>query len=95
MSDRFYREAPRSLDGAAARLMAITPEDMPPDTDDLGALLDLAQERHGFATRAEVWRMVGIEPKDGRAFLTRNAGRVNWPLWFTLRHAAFGKGEGR
>lgn len=72
-----------------ARIRAMTIADMPPEPDDLGLLLDLAQTRHNHPSRNAVWRAIGIDPRAGRSYLTRNADKVTWPIFKTLRDLAF------
>jgi hypothetical protein len=71
-----------------AQIADLQIRDMPPSPDQLGLMLDLAQANKNLASRADVWRAIGIHPKDGRAFLTHRNERCNWPVWFTLRHLA-------
>ncbi len=73
---------------AHARLMACRIEDMPPAVEDLSLLIDVIAMRHGCSARADAWRLVGINPNRGRSLLGQNAGAIDWPIWFTCRHAA-------
>ena len=72
------------------RIMAYTPDSMPPPTDDLALLVDTIAMRHGLTSRADAWRKAGINPERGRGLLGRNAQAVDWPLWFTCRSYAIG-----
>lgn len=72
------------------RLMAVSIEDMPAPADDLALLIDTICMRHGLSSRAEAWRSVGINPNRGRELFARNAGAIDWPIWFTVRQAALG-----
>lgn len=74
----------------ARRLMSIGIEDMPPDADDLAVMVDAIAFRHGYTTRAEAWRSIGVSPDTGRGLLGKQSGRVDWPIWYTLRAAALG-----
>lgn len=76
---------------AIVRLEAAGIEDMPPDTSDVILLLDTIAFRHGYVSRADAWRHIGITPDRGRSLQARNAHSLDWPIWFTLRHAALGK----
>ena len=71
-----------------AQIAALQIRDMPPTPDQLGLILDLAQANKNLASRADVWRAIGVHPKDGRAFLTHRNDRCNWPVWFALRYLA-------
>ncbi len=82
---------PPRVEEAYRRIMAITMDDMPPDTDDVALLLDTLAMRIGATTRADAWRFIGINPNRGRDLLARNAGAVDWPVWFTMRQAALGE----
>src|SRR5690606_9497778 len=73
------------------RLLAITISDMPADPDDASLLLDAVSFRHCLPSRADAWRHVGIDPERGRRLLTRNKNALDWPIFFTLRHAALGE----
>lgn len=42
-------------------------------------------------SRADAWRHIGITPDRGRSLQARNAHSLDWPIWFTLRHAALEK----
>ena len=79
------------IDKTIARIMAAGIEDMPPDTSDVILLLDTIAFRHGYTSRADAWRHIGITPNRGRDLQARNAHSLDWPIWFTLRHAALGK----
>lgn len=72
------------------RLRAISINDMPPSTDHVALLLDTIAFKIGATSRAEAWRHIGVNPNRGRDLLARNAQAVDWPIWFTLRHAALG-----
>lgn len=67
------------------KLLGLGMDDMPPSADDIGLMLNLVQARQGFASRADVWRAIGLTPKRGRALLTRDREQFNWPIWYTLR----------
>ena len=73
-----------------ARLMAITAADMPPGTDDVGILLETLAQRLGGLSHAAAWQSIGINPNRGRGLLSRSRDAVDWPIFFTLRHAALG-----
>lgn len=71
------------------------PTDMPGDPDLLLYLVDAAAALHGERSRADGWRILGVQPSMGRKFVT-NSGRVaeiHWPLWFTA--VAYGLGFAR
>lgn len=84
---------PATGDEAAklAEIASITRHDMPPPIDLVSLLLETASQRLGGLTRAQVWRTVGVNPNRGRGLLSRNAGALDWPLWFTLHDLALGK----
>ena len=84
----FTASAVNEAKEAHARLMACRIEDMPPSIEDLSLLIDVIAMRHGFSARADAWRLVGINPNRGRSLLGQNAGAIDWPIWFTCRHAA-------
>lgn len=75
----------------AERLLRYSPADMPPPTDDVALVLDAICFRHGYTVRADAWRHIGINPNRGRDLLARSSGAVDWPIWFTMRHAALGE----
>lgn len=73
-----------------SRILSVTIDDMPPDTDDVALLLDAICFRRGFTNRADAWRACGINPNRGRDLLARNSKAVDWPIWFILIHEALG-----
>lgn len=73
---------------ARTRLMSMRIEDMPATADDLALLIDTIAMRHGYTTRADAWRHIGINPNRGRDLLARNANAIDWPIWFTARSYA-------
>ena len=72
------------------RLESAGIEDMPPETSDVILLLDTIAFRHGYTSRADAWRHIGITSDRGRSLQARNAHSLDWPIWFCLRHAALG-----
>jgi hypothetical protein len=76
---------------ARARLMALTPADMPPGLDDVALLLEAASQRLGGVGHAAVWQSIGVGRDRGRNFLSpRGIGALDWPIWRTLREAGLG-----
>jgi len=75
---------------ARSRLLAYTPETMPPATDDLSLLLETASQRLGGISRNHVWQAIGLTSSRGRDLLARNARAVGWDTWFALRELAIG-----
>ena len=82
--------ATRDAEAERARLMAVDLQAMPPDSDDVGLLLETLSQRLGGHGYASAWRAIGINPHRGRDLLTRRARAVDWPIWKTLRDAALG-----
>lgn len=82
--------AARSADAVMTSIMALTVSDMPPPTDLVAILLETASQRHGGISRAMVWTSIGVNANRGRDLLARNAGAVDWPIWYTVREAALG-----
>lgn len=76
------------LKGEADRLLRIGVEDMPPSSDDVALLVDTLVFRLGETSRSAAWRFIGVNPRSGADLIGRNRAAVNWPIWFTLRHAA-------
>lgn len=74
-----------------AGIMAYEPQEMPPVVDDIAFMIETIAFRYGQTSRADVWRLIGIKPERGRALLTRNHNAFDWPIFFTMREAAFGK----
>lgn len=83
--------AAESEPAARAAIMAVTVDDMPPPTDMVSLLLESASQRLGGIGRGQVWQSIGINANRGRDLLARNAGAVDWPIWYTLRAAALGE----
>jgi hypothetical protein len=69
-------------------IRAMTVTDMPPEPDHMGLLLDMAQARLALPSRNAVWRHIGVDPRLGRAYLSRMSHRVTWPTFVTLRNLA-------
>lgn len=80
----------REAEATAARIRALTPEDMPPPAEDLALLIDTIAMRHGHTARADAWRVIGISPDTGRGLLGRQAASISWPTIFTARAYALG-----
>lgn len=58
------------------------------DRDGWLLLLDCASVRLSGASRGDVWRRIGIAPKEGRALLSGRSGRFNrWPTVAALLSA--------
>ena len=85
---RATAERAHLVQAEAARLMALTRDDMPPTSDDLALLIDTLAFRLGATSRAKAWRSIGIKPRQGDDLMKRGIQHVSWPIWFTLRHAA-------
>ena len=66
------------------------PTDMPPDTRLLRLLVDAAAALHLEEARSYGWRVLGIEPKDGRRHLGTGWERVDWPVWFAAVNYGLG-----
>lgn len=77
--------AMRQAEATLAKLRALTPDDMPPPPEDLATLIDTIAMRHGFTSRADAWRMIGVAPDTGRGLLGRQASAISWPVIFTAR----------
>lgn len=75
----------------ADRLLRLNLDDMPPSADDVALLVDTLVFALGETSRAAAWRHIGIKPQSGADLIGRNRASVNWPIWFTLRHAALGE----
>lgn len=75
------------------RLRRIRIDGMPPPADDLSLLIDTIAMRHGYTSRADAWRHIGINPNRGRSLLGQNAQAIDWPIWFCAREAAIGARE--
>jgi len=71
------------------RIMGIGIDEMPPEVDLVALVLDTLVFRLGSTNRADAWRRIGVNPNRGRDLLARNHNAFDWPLWFTLREAAF------
>ncbi len=81
------------IDGAITRatltrLLSIGVDDMPASPVDVAILLETLSQRLAGVSRAMVWRAIGVNPNRGRDLLARNAAALDWPIFFTLRHAA-------
>lgn len=80
------------IDAARAmhqRIMSVSVSDMPATGDLLAILLETAAQRGGGISWSMVWQSIGVPPNTGRDMLSGRS-RCTWPVWFTLRHAAFG-----
>lgn len=84
---------PESAMAVLKEILAVKgPADMPGDPQLLLCLVDAAAALHGERSRADGWRILGVQPSMGRKFVT-NSGRaaeIHWPLWFTA--VAYGLG---
>jgi hypothetical protein len=80
--------------GAAAvayrDIMRLSRHDMPPPTDLVRTLIETVIIRDDIlpSTASQVWQEIGINPNRGRGLMGRNAGALDWPIWFTLRELA-------
>ncbi|MEC9346041.1 MAG: hypothetical protein VYB54_07425 [Pseudomonadota bacterium] len=71
-----------------AAIMALAVDDMPPDPDMVGLLLETLSQRLDGMGYAAAWRHIGVNPNRGRDLLARSWQSVDWPIWKTLRDAA-------
>ncbi|MGI9522027.1 MAG: hypothetical protein ACR2PG_10300, partial [Hyphomicrobiaceae bacterium] len=87
-------EADKQLDSAEiealhANVMALTVEDMAPETHLVRLLAEtFIQRQGGQSSMATVWRSIGVNPDHGRKWLSSEAQALDWPVWYTLREAA-------
>lgn len=79
---------PKAVVETRDRLMAYHVDQMPPPLADVALLVDAICMRHGFTNRADAWASIGISGRTGSEYLGRQSGKVTWPIWFCLRHAA-------
>lgn len=77
--------------GERRRLLSLTVAHMPPAREDLWLLIEAASQRIGQSGHSAAWERIGVTATRGREYLTRSHDRVDWPVWFTLRHLALGK----
>jgi len=75
---------------AHRQLLGLRPDNMPPDPQDFGLLVEIACLRLGGVSRADLWRSLNVPVDTGNAYLGRNAGSVSWFIWHTLRTIALG-----
>lgn len=72
------------------RLRALRVADMPPDPQDMWLMIEALSQKLHQAGQAQAWESIGIKGNRGRELLVRSCQSVDWPIWFTLRHAVFG-----
>lgn len=74
-----------------ARLRSLAVKDMPPRPEDVSLMIEALSQRLFQAGNTGAWESIGINGNRGRELLTRASHAVDWPIWFTLRHAVFGR----
>ena len=70
-------------------IYALSVKDMPPSSDLVSTLVETLSQRLGVVGVKEAWESIGIKGRTGEELLKRTANAVTWPIWKTLRDAAF------
>lgn len=65
--------------------------DMPPAPDDVWVMIEMLSFRLGSSGVRGAWAAIGVNQRTGEGYL-RNTNGITWPVWKTLRDAAF-KGD--